>query len=285
MRQFSAFLGVDQTGALQSGTQIPKPLPVVHVSKNKEGIWSGSFTQISSFSREVVGEFIENHPSQHPKGEWAFGVDCVVGFPRTLRRHHWTLMREAAKSEGFGRNASERFFKHWVPVGEPLPKRLCEVRAKANSVFVTRPYQKNIQTGTHRIWKDLASNSHHPWVQFWPFSQSSSQRAELPVFFESYPSLLWKRGFGEVARRPERLKSLILSAFRSQGLTLRFRGWERLETNPDYSDAAIIAFSMILLQHQGRLWNPGVGFESAKSFAMKEGWILGLNEEGDDGIF
>ena len=276
--RFKGFIGVDQTGALRPGSKRPRSLKAVWVREKAYDQWTAGILDLPGFDARTVMEQLQSLTSGEPLHEWALGVDCVMGLPIEFgQASPWHWMEQAAARPAFGRDEAERFFSEILKGREGLPKRLCERIAGANSVFVSRPYQKNIQTGTFRIWKEMGSSGHGNWLQIWPFFEPSKLKKGLPVFFEAYPTFLWKSLFGASTRSPVGLRQRVRSVFRTQGLKLGFSGWNQIEADPDRADAAMIAFSMILLQHQNRLWSPWSELMSEKSLAKKEGWILGLN--------
>ena len=57
------------------------------------------------------------------------------------------------------------------------------------SVFKNKPFQKNVQTGTFRIWKDLGSDKEYENFSFWPYETESLNKYTV---CEAYPSLCRK---------------------------------------------------------------------------------------------
>lgn len=171
-------------------------------------------------------------------------VDCVLGLPQVLSdlqtppmEQLKAYMRQAAQTPSWGLRAGQNFFdellrKHRL---RDLPRRQSEIQLKANSVFTHQPFQKNIQTGTFRIWKDLGSDLQSlSNFLFWPFETLTKPNSH-PVIAEGYPSLAWQYlGNG---RRNSQTLGVILDRFRSQIEGLAF-----LTTlNKDQLDAAMLA--------------------------------------------
>src|SRR5690606_15146623 len=104
----------------------------------------------------------------------------------------------------------------------------------ANSVFQSRPYQKNIQTGTYRIWKDLTSGGPTRWANIWPFETERSELLDAPWIFEGFPSLLWREVLGLPTRDLSRLRSAVEDAWRRElrGEELRVPDWGAILRSP-----------------------------------------------------
>jgi hypothetical protein len=157
---------------------------------------------------------------------------------------------------------AETFFLKYLTVRGELPRRKCELLAGANSIFQLRPYQRNIQTGTFRIWKDLGLEG-RAWLNLWPFERAP--REDWPWMFEAFPSLFWREIFGCRSRAPSRVRKTI-----QERITIRCADWKRIEQNADLADAAVLAAGACLLQNDGRL------FGKILPQMRREGWILGL---------
>lgn len=218
----------------------------------------------------------------------AMMVDCVFGLPADVSRalghsprgaaHIWRLFRRAADRPGdarFGRAVSEAFFADLVRDSrlsfDPLPRRDCERACMANSVFLTRPFQKNVQTGTHRIWRDLGEGA-RAWTRIWPFDAP----APGTWLFESYPSLLWRELFGLRTRLRPALRAAATAYFRKRA-KVTVDDWDFITADPERADAAVLALGGLALQLDGRLFEPFAGFDRrALPTLPLEGWITGL---------
>jgi hypothetical protein len=97
-------------------------------------------------------------------------------------------MRQAAAHEGVGLKAGEDFFSKYFPEIKEFSSqdliRAAEVELGCLSVFKNKPFQKNVQTGTYRIWSDLGKNGNYKDFNIWPY-QNEQGRAYL---CEGYPS-------------------------------------------------------------------------------------------------
>ncbi len=105
-------------------------------------------------------------------------VDAVLGLPAAITAQ---IQRSGASLAGWfeqarvhherrlglgllarGRDPAEDFFAALLKRAgvSGVPTRECERLSGANSVFIPRPYQKNVQTGTYRIWVELGAAIH-----------------------------------------------------------------------------------------------------------------------------
>ena len=145
-------MGIDQTGAVNNLGK-PKPLPCCLIRGNHV-----EFYYLDSFSRKDIFKTLKLDEFQ----QIVVCLDCVLGLPQELNIS-WRQALDLIKSnEGYGREPARKFF---LKLGEgQILRRTVEIICSANSVFSERPFQKNIQTGTYRMWKDIA-NSDHGFMQ------------------------------------------------------------------------------------------------------------------------
>ena len=283
--RLARYLGVDQTGAARRGGKSAAPLPVALAERRGERRLKVELGSIESATETKLREFI---------GEAAFDssvgilLDCVIGLPsafwgRVLGEEAiWKLMRSTRNCVGprgelFGRAVAQKFFSTiWEGAAEQIPKRRCERLARSNSVFQVHPFQKNIQTGTFRIWRDL-SQSNDEWARIWPFSIGSESllRSAKPWLFEVYPSLIWRICFGLPTRNLALLEAAARSVLRARRYEVEFTDWRALKKNPDLADAFALALGGVLLDDDARLFEPFPGFRKIPELS-KEGWIIGL---------
>lgn len=281
-------IGIDQTGAASQKGKSAKPLPVCVLGFNKDLKWQvftecrGKKLQLRALCPHELQDLLEALQIKAPLTQVGLAVDCVLGLPRKfvtkqpkVRPYLWEVFREAAefRKEGkeFGRDVAEAFFSKWVAAqSKNYPRRTCEKISGSNSLFQVRPYQKNIQTGTFRIWKDLG-RSPKEWIKIWPFEVLKNPELLGPWLFEGYPSLLWKEILQSPTRKPAALKTLVSSLFPK----LQIDTWKHVHENPDHADAFVLALGAAALSSQGRLWEPSSHFRS-ESDAQSEGWLLGL---------
>lgn len=180
----------------------------------------------------------------------------------------------AKKESGpFGRTSAEQFFDEILRGGKTIPTRLCEELARANSVFRSRPFQKNIQTGTYRLWRDLATDPHFRDWRIWPYSKTQSKF----TLFEGYPSLMWRQVGGVNSRAPEKLGRIL----KHYGVRTTPEQLRAIRANSDLADAAMLALGGWVLWQKNQLFEPFQGFFESDEFrrrACTEGWIAGLQE-------
>jgi hypothetical protein len=286
------FIGIDQTGAASSNGKKARPLPMCIAMKQKSGSWrfitakGRKPLQIGRFQPSVIQETFDQLKLDLNWSQTAIVLDCVLGLPRQVvvgppkvKPYLWECFGRAAgfSKEGkeFGRDVAEAFFSEFLSQkSQGHPKRFCEEVSGSNSVFQTRPYQKNIQTGTFRLWKDLGSVG-EPWVNIWPF-EKKSKHSEKAWIFEGYPSLIWKQCLQSPSRDLKKLRTLCEKAFPK----FEMDTWRHLEKSPDLADSFVLAFGGVFLQEKGQLWTPSASFQTEPN-APREGWILGLKHPND----
>ena len=296
-------MGVDQTGAALDQGRRAKALPMALTALGRDGEWglyvrdrSGKPLRATSFAWAQLSDPCTALMEESLRWEATpvlVLVDCVLGLPQSLYEAQagglspraWLdhLFRSAARfgPPAFGRGSAERFFasilgSQALEMGQGYPTRECERLAGANSVFCARPYQKNVQTGTYRIWRDLGSDVLENW-RIAPQDRSiGSPEVGQRWLMEGWPSLLWRKVFGLPHRQPRNLREAAERTYAESGLTLRCdpRAWSFLEASPDHADAAVLALAGPLLQKTESLF-PTLRTSSA------EGWIAGLASEGE----
>lgn len=187
-------------------------------------------------------------------------MDSVLGLPQWLQIPQSMITQEFAKAHSFnghGKASAEKFFRRYQAPLDAKSFRLCDRLAKAQSVFQTTPAQRNIQTGTFRIWQDLGADS--SWYSLWP----SSPQASKTLLIEGFPTLMWKQVFGFASRKP----ALIQEVSDRRGIKLP----KLYSTSPDWADSAILALGAL------ELLKSGTGIDHClPAQAQVEGWILGL---------
>lgn len=291
MLKFTHFLGVDQTGATDTKGK-PRPLPVALIFQSGAK-WklvfsrAGKRLEISRVTREELQIFFSELPYPDLNlSTTALIMDSVFGLPESS----WPRSRQAVAhgSEGlfqlfqkaasfeyagkhFGRDTAEAFFGQFLSEknSRSMPQRLCETASGANSVFRTKPFQRNIGCGTFRIWKDLGS-APQKWFHIWGFDQPTSQPRKGPWIFEAYPTLFWKKILGFPSRSPLSLPGW-LQTKAPKNLIFDAQELSRLSEDPDLCDSVVLALGAWILQSRGEIWEVP-SFPSLQ----KEGWILGL---------
>jgi hypothetical protein len=277
---FNCFVGMDQTGAVNASGK-PRALPC-SVLVRKKSAWRLILTgadkkllTVPRFSLQTLSDLLR--PCGASLGpDTAILADCVMGLPwkswkRTGERAGdlRAVLRQSADGTAYGRAASEAFFSRWTDL--PLPQRECEKLSGSNSVFLTKPYQKNIQTGTYRIWRDMALAGDVDDFSFWPFDPV---QRKFPWVFEGYPSFYWKHWFGFKKRDPQAFNE-VLSRAEAYGLTIEAPSVEFLIDHPDHADAAVLSLAGLVMQARKVLFEPYSGF-SLSAPARVEGWIAGV---------
>ena len=274
MKSSRIFVGIDQTGACKPGQpHLPRPLPMAWFhpeSRRLEIIPEG----LAGFDPELMAKITGS-----PPGDLTVLVDCVLGLPSEIQKSHGFeaslgRLRELERENPcapFGRKAAEQFFAEILEQGwpardgrRPYPEREAERLAGANSVFRRHPFQKNIQTGTYRIWRELSRLRDS--VQLWPMDQPEKAGAKI---HEGYPSLIWRAYLGFKTRAPAKLATHL----KEQGVLLSPETARRISADADLADAAVLAFGGFLLEAKGLLLAPN------QPKARTEGWIAGLSAE------
>ena len=259
-------IGIDQTG-----TKNPLPLALLTQvkSREKKAKYKLSLHALPAFTPQGFQSLtIPINTSE----TW-ITADCVfwalqgTGLPGLWKTfEHAKLHR--MKSQGMGRAVAESFFQAvrdqngWK---NEYPARNIEVLTKANSVFRVFPYQKNIQTGTFRIWSEISGKR---WLNIWPFEKKQNlKRAWLA---EGYPTWMWKNVFASPTRKPEHLARFLKLKFSNQ--VSWSKSDEALFTqSPDYADAVVLAAATLAILQETN-FNPSI----PKMNKQNEGWIFGV---------
>ncbi len=245
----------------------PRALPTAVLSQpGPNDRYLLSTVWLPSFSAKAVGEIIAN-PSAA-----IILLDCVLGLPaRQDARGEKPLrqaMNAAASHPGFGRKAASDFFSivlENLGPGESL--RACERISNAMPVFLDKPFQRSIQAGAYRFWKDLGAEPE--WCDFWPFTPKPQGR---PILLESYASLFWRSILGFPSRKPQEL----LGWLSSQKSWLEFNPQNigAAAKDPNIADAIVLAVAGKILHEKHSLFQIPEGH--LKKDALAEGWIAGL---------
>lgn len=279
---FKSFIGLDQTGATDSKGLKAKALPmaIVHEDRLYFSDEYGRALTLQSLNREsVLKTLLGLSIFGRDLSKTMIAVDSVLGLPANhtpkKTKDLFQLFQQAAqfsvKDRQYGREVAEAFFSRFLTSSkEVIAARKCEALAGANSVFQFRPYQKNISTGSFRIWKDLGQ-AEEKWFQLFPFDEPAPQLQDGPWIFEGYPSLLWRTVFGLKARNPQFLIEKLKSPEWSAILNVPQGDLKLLLKNPDLADSVVLAVASWKLQREGKLWTQG-------SFTGLEGWIMGLED-------
>jgi hypothetical protein len=243
------YLGMDQTGAVDAIGR-PKPIPVCLLDGNQFHL-----ALLKTFDLDLIlGAFPNRDLSQ-----LIICLDCVLGVPAELGLTWREAVKMTLDQEGFGKGPAQKYFRS-LGKGR-IYRRRVESVCKANSMFQERPFQKNIQTGTFRFWKEMAQRPdwfYAPWV----LNEISSSRIPL---IEGYPSLAWKLLFQVRSRQPDQLL-LLLNQFYPD-LKWSVAQQKQVEKDPNFADAVVLALAAKVFY--SKIWDrqPSI-----------EGWILGSDD-------
>lgn len=311
MARTAVYLGVDQTGAVKRRGQeaIYKPLPAALIIPGQKQVLQvrvatkeGRKFGLSSFDAEEITSLLD---AAVPRpGDVRILVDCVLGLPSSMRRNDASirdlLMRAALfdsrTKTPAGRERAAAFFseilaesKHRATPREMWPLRHCERLLASNSVFQQHPFQKNIQSGTYRIWRDLGrfmSKPENASLRFWPhdFTESVLMRdgnsGPEMVIAEGYPSFYWRQLLGMRTRQPALLKNALTSTASQIGWSVACEHWSLIESDPDLADAVVLAMTAFVLDLSGQAFSRKMTAGTPEDFSAEfEGWIAGTQAD------
>lgn len=246
MKHRQVFLGIDQTGAIDKMGR-PRPLPACLIENEKI-----TFSYIKVFS---IDEILNTFP-QVSTSNLVVCIDCVLGLPRQINIPLRQAMLMTNQFEGYGRKPAREYFLY-LGKGE-IHRRHIEIISKSNSVFAEKPFQKNIQTGTFRLWKELSLSGQN---FYFPFLEQIQNKRLVPVI-EGYPSLSWKILFNTKNRNVDRLTVFMKKI---STVTWTTEHQKIVTKDPNLADALVLALT---LKHRQ--------FELSNIKIDPEGWILGL---------
>jgi len=229
------FLGIDQTGAIDNRGQ-PKPLAACVLIQNEL-----RFFYLKKFNRRSLDEILGPKEIE----QLQICIDCVLGLPKELKLSWRKVMQSTSKTPGYGRLHAQAFFKNLIHRYSltKIPRREIEIVCHANSVFLEKPYQKNIQTGTFRFWKEMAEDP--DWFYIPRLSgekrrlRSSARYKRLIPIAEGYPSLAWRVLFKVKKREPEAFFSRMRENFPEVKITRS--NLKLLKNDSNLADAAVLA--------------------------------------------
>ncbi len=298
------FLGIDQTGARDSKGQ-PKPLPSCLIFEDQihffylKTLSKSHIVQQITFLSSKKGKTKDKIPvgpseSHRAVNQIIICLDCVIGLPKSLGLKWRKAVNSTLSEPGYGRETARIFFERILnktksiesslPSIRPqsvkplnyqvnqaaFPRRECEIRLKANSVFQSHPFQKNIQTGTFRLWKELAQSPNDfyaPAVEPSPKqSRSKKQGSDQPIpIFEGYPSHSWRIIFGVKARDPENLNKLMGTHFPKLKWTKSHQ--TQVSRDSNLGDALVLALTLLKLQSE---LSKTINTKSSEGFILSE---------------
>lgn len=308
------YLGVDQTGAVVRRVtgSVYRPLPAAiaiplenQTIEIRAATRSGKPIHLDKFDPECVASvFLSNGITAT---ETIALVDCVLGLPSSMRRTGDSLRRLLTRASAFdantaipaGRKRAAAFFQGildksgcGLTAKGGWPLRHCEKITSSNSVFQEHPFQKNIQSGTYRIWCDLGRSVEKKQdmdLRFWPHDFSRQGSGMRPkgtpsmIIAEGYPSLYWRKIFGLASRQPAELRDAAKHAMKLLGWSVRCRDWEVIESDPDLADAVVLALAALVMDVSHDLFqdfNISTAATRQDHFTPEfEGWIAGAQAD------
>jgi hypothetical protein len=262
---FQVFLGIDQTGAWDPRKRRPKPLPLVMIAKDPKdpSRFRLSTHALSALTPDALRS-IGVDPLITPtlilvdSVFWPAPSESISNPPIMDTGLMWQefcrARLHASRMEKLGSASAEDFFKtHHRPSGT---LREVDRQVRAHSLYSPRPFQRNIQCGTYRVWVDLGTET-EPWARMWPWPSKKT----VPTWIaEGYPS--W-----------------IKRSLKQNWNTNRVR-WEtwartRIANSRDFEDAARLAFQAFETIHASD--GPASSdLEPPSGFPVQEGWIFGV---------
>lgn len=252
------FLGIDQTGAINHKGN-PKPLPCCLITKNEI-----EFFYLDHLSKNQILKAISEN-------NWAsvdlfICMDCVIGLPRSLNLDWRQTTKKTLLYPGWGKSIAQRFFSDLLnecflraeKKSKDLPRRKSEIKLKANSVFQIHPFQKNIQTGTFRFWKELAISSDDffaPAVDSLKNKKSQTQaKSPKPIpIFEGYPSHSWLVLFQSNTRDSKKISKHMKKFFPLLKWTLSHE--RKINKDANLADALLLALTLYKIDSNSCLQN------------------------------
>lgn len=248
-QDFSIFIGIDQTGAVNPQGQ-PRPLSVSLIdSRNKATRFTN--LKILNLGKLDIQALIKNCVPEFEKEKVLICVDTVFGLPAStktpIEKIFYEIKDFCFNDKAYGALTAHAFFNQFRKTDQ-TPHRKIEQLVGANSVFNLKPFQKNIGCGSYRIIKNLAED--RSWYSLWPFDKPQKQF----VIAEGYPSYFWKTYLKSHRRN--------LSILQNQFADLNVK-------NLDQADSFVLAYGA--MQSVEQIYN----FKT-DSQTQFEGWILGV---------
>lgn len=256
IKEVDYIFGIDQTGAIKSKEKnTAKPLPLSILKREDTKTWKSYNFDIKdkkplflkSFSLQEIDDTLKkNFKTSLKTSKIIIVVDTVIGLPKVLENKDLSpldnirvlLERLSKESPGFGAKKAEKFFQSFLEDNDykksEHPRREVELKLNANSLFKPKPFQKNIQTGSYRILKELSKESYKSYLLY-PF-QKLTLKDGKPLILEGYPSLAWK--VLNQSGRTSKDINLLKTKLKSEVLGLN----QFYNLLPDHRDAAMLTF-------------------------------------------
>lgn len=234
------FIGIDQTGAWNAAIRKPRPLAMA-IIRPELGRWKFECLPLAQFTPQGFAEANVKFESTST----LIATDCVFWShsSQTFKNlktdfknaHQWRLIHQRVSRE-----IAQAFFRtHGRPAGT---KRPVDQKMKAQSLYSPTPFQRNIQTGTFRIWSELGENPLN-WIGIYPWSPIDSDVNTWAV--EAYPSYAWNSIFNSKIRNPKKLPHWIQKRFSKQ-LIVTASAKALISKDGNYADAAVLALQAFL---------------------------------------
>lgn len=244
-------LGVDQTGQVKGGQ--PAPLPCC---------WLEGSTVLFALAPSLSLKGLEQAFGRRiDPAQTVIAVDAVLGLPQMISVPWREALERARSTPGWGLNTAAAFFREFSD--DPNLTREIDRAVGAQSLFKTKPYQRNIQTGTFRVWKELGANP--DWFSV-PHLGEAPQPGRVPLY-EGYPSLAWRLLLGCRTRAPGQLMDKLQTLENPPDWTPQLQA--AVNQNPNLADA-------LLLSLAARQYAHPLPYHARPS----EGWILGAEFSG-----
>lgn len=159
--KISYIVGIDQTGAVDSKGK-PKRLSVAILKLQKNGFVAQTNLTLNRLQLAEIKDLIKNYFPSFQNERVLICIDSVLGLPTLCKTPIRKLLTKARtfdhNGKAFGAQTAYQFYQSFV-ANPAYPQRVAESKVNANSVFLLRPYQRNIGCGSFRTLKDLSIDS------------------------------------------------------------------------------------------------------------------------------
>lgn len=267
---FKIFLGIDQNGSLHKDGSA-KSLSVAAIYKDKMNWNLESDLALPHLNKQSVEALIHDLNPRFDISNVVIILDSALGLPRSLFPKNKTifdLMVRAHRFSDDGKRINPKtanaFFAQFLENTQgPPPRRECEIKLDAHSLFHYQPFQKNAGVGTFRSWSDLGS-SQNKWFNIWPFDDPNK---DGPWLFEAHSTHFWKT----TLKSPDKDCSVLKEALERQKFLQIHSSTLRSLQSADLCDAIMLVYGGFILHRRRKLFQTPHGMN-----LKKEGWILGV---------
>lgn len=264
------FLGIDQSSSLhKDGTA--KALSVAAIYKSKLHWNLESDIALPHLNKQSIEALIHDLNPRFNISDVVIILDTALGLPRSLFPKNKTLFDLMVRAHRFSDDGqrinpktANAFFAQFLENTQgPPPRRECEVKLDATSLFHYLPFQKNNGVETFRSWSELGS-SQNKWFNIWPFDDPTQSG---PWLFEAHPSHFWRR----VLKSPEKDCLVLKESLERQKFLQIHSSTLRSLQSAELCDAIVLVYGGFILHRRRKLFHTPSGMN-----LKKEGWILGL---------